>query len=460
MLKFILDLTRIVFLRSAIVVLVAILFLVSAAEEKLEAEKDKQSEKLQRQIISLEGKDGKSGAIARENNKIKGYKAKIEKNDEKIKPIRKKLNIKTDGKLDFRDIKLENLSKSRLKLLTDLVKYEIVNIEYLRLIADSNIRLTKFSAQLAQAKLKLSIVSQMVVYDYFMEQEKPFDLLERHHWLTLILLALGLFFGPVGLKALNFYVFAPLARKTKPIIINENQAARDGMVRYDAPEKELTLTFENQQSLLVKPGWYTLNTDGKTRTRLFWDLSKPFACYAMGLVNMTEFLTDDNQSREIKLAMENDPNHDLIAVHLEEHPGYVVRHSHVVATSGNDLAMQKKWQLWDWKNWLYGNIRYIYFTGTGTIYIHGNGRISTNNTIANGRIKERHVIGFDTTTPFKVIRTETFFNYWLNGKPLYDVHFPEQGHFVQQQSFGQKDDKIFRSIIEDIFGAIGKFFGF
>jgi hypothetical protein len=184
MLKFILDLTRIVFLRSAIVVLVAILFLVSAAEEKLEAEKDKQSEKLQRQIISLEGKDGKSGAIARENNKIKGYKAKIEKNDEKIKPIRKKLNIKTDGKLDFRDIKLENLSKSRLKLLTDLVKYEIVNIEYLRLIADSNIRLTKFSAQLAQAKLKLSIVSQMVVYDYFMEQEKPFDLLERHHWLT------------------------------------------------------------------------------------------------------------------------------------------------------------------------------------------------------------------------------------------------------------------------------------
>ena len=59
-----------------------------------------------------------------------------------------------------------------------------------------------------------------------------------------------------------------------------------------------------------------------------------------------------------------------------------------------------------------------------------------------------------------MIRTETFFNYQLNTNPLHDLHFPGQGHIVQQQSFGKRDDKIFRSMIEDIFGAIGRFFRF
>ena len=460
MLKLILDLIRITFARLAIVVVVAIAFLVSIADEKVAAEQEEQRALLKQHIITLEGEDGRSGQIGSERKKIKDYQKKISANDRKAKPIRDKLDVKTDGKLDFDDLKFNTLTSSRMKLLTSLIKYEASNVRYLRMIADSNLRLTALNAQLAEKKLQLSIVDQMVVYDYISQQEKPLDLLQRHHWVTLILLVFALFLGPPGLKALNFFVFAPMARKTTPIIINQGQSTEDSNIHYGEPRKELTITFEKGQRMLVKPGWFTLNTDGKTRTRLLWDLSKPFACYAMGLVNLTEFLTDDDQAREIKIALENDFNHDVIAVQLKDHPGYVVRQGHVVATSGEELKMQKKWQLWDWKNWLYGNLRYIYFTGSGTLYIHGHGNISTRSSIVNGRIKERHIIGFDTTTPFKVIRTETFLNYWLHDKPLYDLHFPETGHFVQQQSYGHRDEKIFRSIIEDIFGSIGKFFGF
>jgi hypothetical protein len=59
-----------------------------------------------------------------------------------------------------------------------------------------------------------------------------------------------------------------------------------------------------------------------------------------------------------------------------------------------------------------------------------------------------------------MIRTETFVNYWLNGRSLYDINFLGQGSFLQQQSFGIRDEKIFRSLLEDLLGAIGKILGF
>jgi len=281
------------------------------------------------------------------------------------------------------------------------------------------------------------------------------------HSRILTIIFLGLFFGPISVKAINFYLFAPLAKKVKPITINHDSAMHTTDIQYGAPQKEIRLTVDTSQSLVVKPGWYNLNTDGNTHTRLFWDWTKPFASYAMGLVKMTEFEPDKDQAREVKLASEDDPNHDIIPVSLKDHRGYIVKHGHVVATSGNDLVMEKRWRFWDWKSWLFGNIRYVFFSGTGTVYIHGYGSVSTNDADnPNHRIKERHLVGYDTSTSFRMIRTETFINYWLSKKPLYDIQFLGKGSFLQQQSFGRRDEKIFRSLFEDFLGAFGKVLGF
>jgi uncharacterized protein (AIM24 family) len=287
----------------------------------------------------------------------------------------------------------------------------------------------------------------------------------RSHKTTLTLVFLGLFFGPLSVKAISFYLLAPLAKTATPITLNAaagpNAPADEGAVEYGERQKEMRIDLAQEESLLVKPGWYSLNTEGNTRTRFFWDGTKPFASYAMGLVKMTEFVPDAAPAREIRIGSEADPNHDIIAIQLRNHPGYVVKHGHVVATSGSQLRIEKRWRLWDWKSWLYGNLRYVFFTGTGAIYVHGYGAVSINlPTNPRHRIKERHVIGFDTRTSFRMIRTETFVGYWLDSRSLYDINFLGQGSFLQQQSFGRKDEKIFRSLLEDLLGAIGKVLGF
>jgi len=282
----------------------------------------------------------------------------------------------------------------------------------------------------------------------------------NNHGQLLFILFIGLFFGPVTLRAFNFFLFAPLAKKAKSIRINPAASVQDDLVQYGEAQKEILIDVDSSSSLFVKPGWFNLNTEGLTRTCFLWDWRNPFVSYALGLVGMTEFVPDNQQTRQVKLASEDDPNQEVVSIKLHEHPGYVIKHGHVVAITGEKLKLKKQWRLLDWKSWLFGNVRYVYFQGTGTLYIHGYGKISTSIANSNSRIKERHIIGFDTRVPFKLARTETFINYWLYSKPLYDVHFPEQGQFLQQQAFGKKDEKIFRSLLEDILGMIGKVIGF
>jgi len=362
----------------------------------------------------------------------------------------KKLNP-ADFSIKVYDLTKLNIERAGYAIEYSQLMFTIVNIN--KQIAQQAIKKTKLNNQLI-------IVQSSNYLDLILKQGSPTDLLAHSDWILLATLFYILFFGTLTFKAINFFLIAPIAKRTDPITITPDSNNKNQSIQYDAPQKEFKFELGQDNSLIVKPGWFSLNTDGTTRTRLFWELRNPFASYAMGLVNMTEFVPDKVRAREIKIASEQDPNRDIIPVQLKDHPGYIIKHGHVVATCGKDLHMKKVWGLWDWKNWLFGNLRYVFLTGTGTVYIHGYGSVSTNEADnPDYRIKERHLIGYDSRTAFRMIRTETFINYWLNDIPLYDIQFPGKGSFLQQQSYGQRDDKIFRSVLEDILGAVGKLLG-
>ena len=410
---------------------------------------------------------------------ISRYNKSLEAKEKRQKILKQQISTKTRD-INRIDSTLEESRKAKLgrgkklnpveftKHVHDLVRLSIERaakaIEYSGLmfeIVDINKKIAKQAIKKTRLNNKLIIVQASNSLDLILRQDSPTDLLTRSSRILLLSLFYALFFGSLTIKGINFFMIAPLARKTAPITITPDINKPEQVIQYDAPQKEFTIQVDSEDSLIIKPGWYSLNTDGTTKTRFFWENKNPFASYAMGLVNMTEFKPDRDQIREIKLASEADPNRDIIPVQLQDHQGYIVKHGHVVAISGNGLSMKKVWGLWDWRNWLFGNLRYVFFTGTGTVYIHGYGAVSTNDTDnPNNRIKERHLIGYDTRTSFRMIRTETFINYWLNDMPLYDIQFLGKGNYLQQQSYGQRDEKIFRSVLEDIFAAIAKVLGF
>jgi len=436
--KLFFDFSKRLFSRLLVLLIVASVFIVIEAHENMGDSTDN----IIKQIKAVET------AIAIKENEINSLKNQHNDLIKEICKIADKRNRK-------KDCKTANPGKL-VKMFPKWIKAKKIP---LKMILKLN-EVGKLYRKLGSLNTKLTITQTNNVIDEIFLQRYPTDLLTQNQKWILLFLAFSLFFGALTIKAINYYLFAPLSKNSKPIIINKAHLDNNDHTTYDAPQKEFHLTIDKKHNLVVKPDWFTMNTDGSTKTRFFWDWKMPFACYAVGLVNMTEFKTNDDADRTVKIASENDPNHRIIPIHLKNHPGYVIRHDHVIAVSGNDISIQKQWRLWDWKSWLYGNLRYVYLTGSGTVYIHGYGSVSANKVSNGSRVKEKHILGFDTTTPFKVIRTETFINYWINDKPLYDIYFLEHGEFLQQQSFVKGSDRIVRSFIEDIFSAAGRFLGF
>jgi len=465
-LKLFYDLFKSLFSRLAILLVIALILIGIEAKHQTQAYISKQETSIKQSIKAID-------------NQIARYNDSLNKNERHQDWLRGQIGSKTNS-INNINRTLEKSRRAKLGSRNKLNPVEFVNkvhdllrlnveraaqaIEYSQLmfgIVDINKETAKKAIEKTKLNNQLIIVQTSNLLDLILHQDSPTDLLTRSDWMLLLSLFYAIFFGPVSIKAFNYYLIAPLARKTRPITISQDDQDKGQSIYYDVPQKEFQLQVGKEHSLIVKPGWYSLNTDGTTKTRFFWERGNPFASYAMGLVNMTEFKPDGDLLREVKLASEEDPNCDIIPVRLKDHPGYIVKHGHVVATCGSALAMKKVWGLWDWRNWLFGNLRYVFFTGTGTVYIHGYGAVSTYNTgNPNNRIKERHLVGYDTRTSFRMIRTETFINYWLNDIPLYDIQFFGNGNYLQQQSFGQRDEKIFRSLLEDILSAVGKLLGF
>lgn len=459
------DLFKSLFVRLVILLVVATAMILIEAnsqnekfidkeEARITAELARADKFINRKFADRKTRTDKKNQLARsittKNQAIKVINDRLERSKRARIGSKAKLNP-VEFANNVHNLAKRNIERAGLAIKYSQTMFQIVDIN--KQIADKTLQKTRLNGQLI-------IVQGSNFLDIILKQDSPTDLLTPVNRSILLALFYALFFGALTLKTINFFLIAPVARKTDPITITPDSKNKKHLIQYDASQKEFKFELGKDHSLIVKPGWFSLNTDGTTKTRLFWELKNPFASYAMGLINMTEFMPDKNRVREIKIACEADPNRDIIPVQLKDHPGYIVKHGHVVATCGSDLRMKKVWGLWDWKNWFFGNLRYVFLTGTGTVYIYGYGSVSTNEADnPDYRIKERHLIGYDTRTSFRMIRTETFINYWLNDIPLYDIQFPGKGSFLQQQSYGQRDDKIFRSILEDILGAVGKLLG-
>lgn len=279
---------------------------------------------------------------------------------------------------------------------------------------------------------------------------------------TIVGLVVLVFLGPAALKVFWFYVIARFAAAA-PVLRYETDES--GSAVAVAEGRTLDAPLSKEQDLASRPDWVkSWPPIARRRTKALWDWHAVIISYVAGLRELTCFTVDDEGVvTTVTLGAGDDPNRHLFRLDLEDHPGFVLRPDRVVAISGN-LQVRTKWNFSNLNTWVSGSFRKILFHGTGTLYIWGYGGVTAIDCGKGSRnVEEDFVIGYDSRSAFRTVRTETFWPYFRNKASLFDYAFGGPGLTLTETAIapGSKaSSNPLKRTLDAIFNAIGKLLGF
>lgn len=270
------------------------------------------------------------------------------------------------------------------------------------------------------------------------------------------------FFVPLIWKLIWYYGIAPLTSKAPAIQIL--QPCDNGRAEVSPSESLQTVELNSTHPLCTRASWVNEYPADKVikRTRFIWDKRSILISYAAGLHGLSEWRAVDGSNSTVKLSCVRDSHVRIAALKLDDHPGIVLRPTHIVAISG-DIKLKTKWELFSIHSWICGTLRQIVFSGTGTLYLSGHGDLKGSDAkkrFENGDL----LIGHDGRIPYRTVRTQNFWHYLTGEASLHDFEFEQSGLVICQAAESRdellKGKKSMTARIEAVADILLKPFGF
>lgn len=260
----------------------------------------------------------------------------------------------------------------------------------------------------------------------------------RDRWAYLLAVALVIFAAPYLRRTLWYFVGMPLVSRADPIELHgvephgdsDAVAGADGETADDTDtprivcgpsRRTLDVEVPAGKQLVTRIGYVQSDREG-AKSELFFDRQAPNLSYISGLVLLTrlEAVQAADSTRRVSLGTPDDPDTYLMAIELHDHPGVVLRARHVVGVIG-DIDIDSTWRLTNLHAWATSQVRFITFSGTGTLIVEGHGDVRGQRLEGQRQHKRMPlVIGFDTRLTYQTKRSATFLPYLVdpNREPL------------------------------------------
>lgn len=254
----------------------------------------------------------------------------------------------------------------------------------------------------------------------------------KQRWPKLLIAALLIFFAPYVRRTLWYFVGMPLVSRAKPIQLAA--PTLPGTLHAAPGQRTISVDIAASKSLRARAGYIQSDQLG-ARTDLFFDWKSPNLSYLSGLVLLTR-LDAPESTRSVTIGSPTDADAYLTELRLEDHPGVVLRARNIVAVTG-DIRVHSRWRLTSWHAWATSQVRFLVFSGTGSVILEGYGDINAQPVDQNPTEKRMPlVVGFDTRLAYKTRRTATFLPYLIspNREPLVVDVFDGTGTFIYQKN--------------------------
>lgn len=234
--------------------------------------------------------------------------------------------------------------------------------------------------------------------------------------------AIALFFiiiSPFLIRLFCYHILAPLAERRPAIRIIAPATQAPPVPDATASRTSVSIRLEEGEELLVRQGYFqSASRASAERTQWFLDSGHPIMSLATGLSFLTRI---GGSGQAITVSAIHDPFAEVAVLALPEgaacvlHPRAIAA---VVEPVGRPLRIAAHWRLFSLHAWLTGQWRYYVFHGPARLVLKG-GRGVRVEPVERGRIfAQSQLIGFSADIPYAVVRTGTFWPYFLGREPL------------------------------------------
>lgn len=282
---------------------------------------------------------------------------------------------------------------------------------------------------------------------------------KRVPWLWLLGAVLLVLLTPRVLRTVCYFLLMPLvSRVQRPLQLSDQHAHAAATLKISPAERTLPVRLSAGDVLSARSEDVRPVQGEKPRSQLLYDWKAPFISYATGLHSLSR-ITGDEEGTETTLAVSDDPNAYLMRIDFTNHPGVVMRPTHVVGVMGSPtLVTRWRWSIQSLATW---QVRYILFAGTGSLIIKGVGDVvATSAGDRATKIEQQLMMGFDSRLTARVNRTEVFWPYLRGTTSLIDDEFAGPYLLFWQKSNTAGPSNPAVKAFNAVFSAIGKFLGF
>jgi len=226
------------------------------------------------------------------------------------------------------------------------------------------------------------------------------------------------------------------------------------------PSKQIKIELITDEKICIKQDCYnSFDEELHRKNRFLWDKKSWVISYSAEMVHMTNFENHDKSPRQITLVAPKAED-ELCKISLKNCHGLILKPSQIIAIQG-DIQLRTAWNFFSIHNWLRLVFRHIIFSGSGDIYLflHGGGSHLKADSI---RIKEEHLVGYQSSCPINLVRNENLWHYLLGRCNLFDYRFNSDKFILMQNQSSThcKNRTPGEKFFDTILGTIGKFFGF
>lgn len=232
------------------------------------------------------------------------------------------------------------------------------------------------------------------------------------------LLLLGIILTPYAIRALFYWVLAPLAALRRPLLLLDNPVPIAVPAAPSSVSKPIALGPD--QELLVRQGFLqSLAPGDRAATQWLLDARRPFTSLASGLAFLTRIRGPAADA--VTLSAIRDPLAEIAVLSLPDGAAVVLQPraiAGVVQPMARPLRITSHWRLFSLNAWLTWQLRFLVFHGPAEIILSGRRGVRIEAATAGRSIGQDQLIGFSAGVAYASGRTETFIPYLLGREPL------------------------------------------